>query len=289
MFPKLKEFLEYSLAPDDLPDAKHFEILQKVIQYNYWFGETLPPQEDIDEYFSTILSTHEILLSFVVQPDNPYAGLYQTWAQIYNTTYALGRDSLVDGAECGYSFVCSSSDFAYNNRHYQMSQNALWQLQSQESLVGITKRKMIIWTHNVHSARNINSFPDSTYQTAMCNLKSSPCAIVNAADGVKAVIGDRSYSLMTAAFTGTIGSNSCPPSTDGGGEIFAPVGYLEYYIRLAEFPVAALVDLTMKSLPTWLSSTHFVGYEEYHSNQGDLPDMFDGVLFISTMNPITCR
>jgi hypothetical protein len=289
MFDQLKEFLEASLLPENLPDATHFEILQKVIEYNYWFGEVQPPQEDIDEFFRTVSLTHEVLLSSEPSPDNPFKSVYQTWTQIYNTTYSLGRDSLVDGPGCSFSFVCSSPDFAYNNRHYQMAENALWQLKSSESLVGITKRKVIIWTHNAHAGRNINSFPDSTYQTAMCHLKSSPCAIENAGHRVKLAIGDRSYSLMSAAFSGTIGSNSCPPAADGGGEIYAPVGYLEYYFRLAEFPVAALLDLTANALPSWLKTAHFFGYDEYESNQGDLPDMYDGVLFFATMNTVTCR
>jgi hypothetical protein len=290
MFPKLKEFLEYSLSPEDLPDSTHFDILQKVIEYNYWFGEALPPQEDIDKFFSTVTSTHDLLLSLEVSSTNPYKSLYQTWTQIYNTTYGLGLDSLVDGPACGYSFDCSSSDFTYNNRHYQMAQNVLWQLHtSTESLVGITARKMIIWTHNAHACRNINSFPDSTYQASMCYLKSSPCAIENAGHRVKLAIGERSYSLLSMAFSGIIGSNSCPPSSDGGGDIVAPVGYLEYYIRRAGFPVAAMLDLTTKALPSWLTTAYVLGYDEYKSNQGNLPDIFDGLLYFDTMNPITCR
>lgn len=288
MFPNLKLFLESSLSPSDLPDAMHFEMLQKVIEYSYWFFDPLPAQEDIDNYFSTISSTYDILLNSVPSQDNPYKSLYQTWTQIYNTTYALGLDSLVDGPKCGYSFDSSNTDFTRNNREYQMAENALWQLGTTESLVGITNRKMIIWTHNSHAVRNINSFPDSTYQTAMCDKKASPCAIENAAHRVNAEIGDRSYSLATMAYSGTIGSQACPADSDGGGNIHAPVGYLEYYIQQAGFPVAALVDLT-ESVPTWLREAHFIGYEEYESNQADLPDIYDGVLYLETMNPITCR
>jgi hypothetical protein len=288
MFPDLKLFLEASLNPADLPDTTHFDILEKVIEYNYWFGEPLPTQQDIDDFFTTVSSTYQILLSSDPSSSNPYKSVYQTWTQIYNTTYGLGLDSLVDGPNCDYSFECPSPDFTYNNRHYQMAENALWQLDTSESLVGITNRKMIIWTHNAHAARNINSFPDSTYQTSMCNLKTSPCAIENAAHRVKVAIGDKSYSLVTMAYSGTIGSNSCPPSTDGGGEIHSPVGFLEYYIRLAGFPVAALVDLTVK-VPSWFNTAYFSGYDEYESNQGNLPDIYDGVLYLEKMNPVTCR
>lgn len=289
MFPNLKSFLEWSLSSADLPDATHFDMLQKVIEYSYWFGDPLPSQQDIDNYFSTISSTYEILLNSEPSTDNPYRSVYQTWTQIYNTTYALGLDSLVDGPECDYSFDSSNTDFTRNNREYQMAENALWQLDTTESLVGVTNRKMIIWTHNAHAVRNINSFPDSTYQTTMCENKASPCAIENAGHRVKVEIGDRSYSLATVSYSGTIGSQACPPDTDGGGDIHSPVGYLEYYFHLAGFPVAALVDLTVANVPTWLSEAHLIGFEEYESNQADLPDIYDGVLYLETMNPITCR
>lgn len=289
MFDNLKPFLNFSLSPENLPDAKHFEILEKVLEYSYWFGGApLPSQEEIDTYFRTVKSTHEILLSSEPTLDNPYYSVYQTWTQIYNNTYSFGLDMLVDGPACGYSLSCTSTDFAFNNRHYQMAENVLWQLKSQESLVGIKKRKMIIWTHNNHAARNINSFPDATYQVIMCHLKESPCAIENAGHRVKIALADRSYSLVTMAFTGTKGSNACPPGNDGGSEIYAPVGHLEYYTRVAGFPVAALLDFTVSSLPSWLTTAHFIGYDEYVSTQGDLPSIYDGVLFINEMTNFTC-
>jgi erythromycin esterase-like protein len=176
-----------------------------------------------------------------------------------------------------------------NNRIYQMAENVLWQLKSQESFVGITKRKMIIWTHNFHGSKNmVKSWPYATYQQGQCHGKSEPCGVVPAMDRVKFNLGTKSFSMGAMSYSGTIGYNYCPPSSDTPDSIFAPVGSFEFNMNLAGYSNAAFIDFTSSPVPSWISDGISLGYDNYVVNQGNFADAFESALFFNQMNPITC-
>lgn len=294
LYPDLYKYLTKCLSNDTLPSDSYFQILQNVLEYYYYFN-SLPNNTVIIDFFNTLDTTLNELTS-----SNNVCNytLYYTWLQIYNNTYAIAKDTFIDGPSCDYNYqTCTNVDYSYNNRDRQMAQNALWLLSNinetllnQQQAISITnKRKMIIWTHNSHGSKDWYSLPDTAYQIDGCSNKPKPCQIVRAAQHVRKELGLRSYSIASTAFSGEIGCNTCPCSVDHVTTyIYAPYSSLEYYFRQAFYPVAAFLDFRNNNLPQWLKSILTVGFDTYIQVYGNYTNIFDGVIFYHKNYGVTC-
>jgi erythromycin esterase-like protein len=173
-----------------------------------------------------------------------------------------------------------------------MAANAAWIMQGKNSLIGITKPKLIVWTHNSHSSKCATCMPDVVYQESLCEYKPEPCGLMRAGQLVKSQFGDSCYIAGATAFSGNSGTSVIPCSYQTPYmTISAPYGALEYFWNAAGFPNASFLDLSGQSyaIPDWLQLQNLTLARGFYDSNTLTPSVFfDGLIYYKTMEGITC-
>jgi erythromycin esterase len=274
MYSGIKTFLDKALPPSVMPGQEYFDILQNVI--NILFLK--PSAEEIVFFYETLNST---MANLTAEPSAPGVNRdipdYPFWVQLYSNARSLAD----------WQFNDPPSDIeGANIRDLQMANNTLWWSQSTNFTQGLKsgeskRRKMVVWTHNMHAARNLNVVVDPTISTC---YGTDPCDMIPSGDHVKRALGSEVYSIGSTAHSGTSGYPDYYPLYYP----VSPTGSLEASIHGYSFPVAAFGDLQNSSRPSWATGNlTTIALENYVEEYGDLSKIFDGILYFDVMDPIT--
>lgn len=300
----LREFLLDALPSSHMPSEIYFSLLQNVTMQKYALNAftapiPIPSESEIDNFFSTFDSTFSYL-NENFRNDIPH---YYLWVLIYNQTRALASDAFIYGPPCNHNyFTCPSLEYNLNSRDRQQANNLLYFLNARGvhsgSLVGIEKRKIIVWLHNSHAIRNLNDYADPGYQFQLENPENplatlckgnTPCGVFRAGHVLYDYIGPRMYSIAAIAGSGTTGSNDNKCSNKKIKDIKIPVGSIEYDLHKASFNKSAFLDFVNNPLPPWLVDYYSAAYFDYNIyGLAHITSLYDGVLFMDVAQGVTC-
>ena len=272
-----------SALPSDLVSSGYYDLLSNIINMEYFTDPTFHPHPNLPlpsiEVINNFFITFNLTKIFLQNNSHDNDDDYNFWTQYYNNAYTVAVLSFeTSKLPLSPNLVSVSME---NVRNKQMADNLIWWLQS-----GTSHRKIIVWTHNMHFARNLITV-NNTIEMMSCAY-TEPCLLHTAGEWVQNILGtDIVYLLGATAFSGSSGYAPYYPVFN----ISAPVDSLEAYLNQSDLNPAGILDFRQKHrapLPTWFSEARTtLAFENYTQFNANLWKNYDGVIFYTEQLPIT--